>query len=206
MAKVRPLHMAKSLEELNKKITHDKMKQAAPKLLCKTAEKIFLKARDAKLQDRDEEQAYVLFMRFLDVVSCIRKSREYKSSKREFDKLLPTARFTQALDEAEELAKHLEERYVELSKPVDKKPRFEDDLNTDHVVPSSPGKPLSAQQLYKQSKPLVPQQASTLGDLDEGWFGNQSSTSLLDTLKASTSSFPTLSPHCLLYTSPSPRD
>ena len=31
---------------------------------------------------------------------------------REFDKLLPTARFTQALDEAEELAKHLEERYV----------------------------------------------------------------------------------------------
>ena len=32
MAKVRPLHMAKSLEELNKKFTHDKIKQAAPKL------------------------------------------------------------------------------------------------------------------------------------------------------------------------------
>ena len=32
MAKVQPLHMAKSLEELNKKITHDKIKQAAPKL------------------------------------------------------------------------------------------------------------------------------------------------------------------------------
>jgi len=31
---------------------------------------------------------------------------------REFDKLLPTARFTQALDEAEELAKCLEERYM----------------------------------------------------------------------------------------------
>ena len=31
---------------------------------------------------------------------------------REFDKLLPTARFTQALDEAEELAKRLEERYM----------------------------------------------------------------------------------------------
>ena len=31
---------------------------------------------------------------------------------RDFDKLLPTARLTQALDEAEELAKRLEERYV----------------------------------------------------------------------------------------------
>ena len=31
---------------------------------------------------------------------------------REFDKLLPTARLMQALDEAEELAKRLEERYM----------------------------------------------------------------------------------------------
>ena len=31
---------------------------------------------------------------------------------RDFDKLLPTARFTQALDEAEELAKRLDERYM----------------------------------------------------------------------------------------------
>ena len=59
--------------------------------------------------------------------------------------------------------------------------------------------------LSSPSQPLVPQQASTLGDLDEGWFGNQSSTSLLDTLKTSTSSFPTLSPQQLyehLQTSP----
>jgi len=45
------------------------------------AEKIFLKARDARLQDGDEEEAYVLFMRFLDAISHIRQSREYKSNK-----------------------------------------------------------------------------------------------------------------------------
>lgn len=190
--------MARSLEDLNKKIPSNKLKQASPKVLCKMAEKIFLKARDARLQDGDEEEAYVLFMRFLDAISHIRQSREYKSNKKEFDKLLPSSRATQALEEAEKLSKHLQERYAELSEPADKKARYEDEhtqnLDSNHVVPLSPGKVLSAEQLYKQSKPLLPQQSSTPGGLDVGWFGNQSSTSLLDTLPHSTPSFPIVSP------------
>ena len=48
--------------------------------LCQLAEKIFLKARDERLSG-DEENSYILFMRFLDVANTLKKSDEYKSNK-----------------------------------------------------------------------------------------------------------------------------
>ena len=44
------------------------------------AEKIFLKARDERLSG-DQEQAFVLFMRFLAVAETVKKSEEYKTNK-----------------------------------------------------------------------------------------------------------------------------
>lgn len=75
------------------------------------AEKILLKARDEVLGG-DEEQAYVLYMRFIDVFQCIRNSKTYRIEKKELDKLLSPTKASKALDEAERLSKSLKERFV----------------------------------------------------------------------------------------------
>lgn len=75
------------------------------------AEKILLKARDEVLVG-DEEQAYVLYMRFIDVFQSIRNSKTYRVEKKEFDKLLSPTKASKALDEAERLSKSLKERFV----------------------------------------------------------------------------------------------
>ena len=79
--------------------------------LCRSAEKILLKARDEVLVG-DEEQAYVLYMRFIDVFQSIRNSKAYRMEKKELDKLLPPTKASKALDEAERLSKSLKERFV----------------------------------------------------------------------------------------------
>jgi hypothetical protein len=79
--------------------------------LCRLAEKILLKARDEVLGG-DEEQAYVLYMRFIDVFQSIRNSKTYKTEKKELNKLLSPAKASKALDEAERLSKSLRERFV----------------------------------------------------------------------------------------------
>ena len=78
--------------------------------LCRLAEKILLKARDEVLGG-DEEQAYVLYMRFMDVFQSIRNSKTYRTDKKELDKLLSPAKASKALDEAERLSTSLKERF-----------------------------------------------------------------------------------------------
>lgn len=73
-------------------------------------DKLLLKAKDESLGG-DEEQAYILYMRFLDVVKEIRKSKSYKKGKAEFDSLLPPRKLKEALDRAEVLSESLRERY-----------------------------------------------------------------------------------------------
>lgn len=77
------------------------------------AEKILLKARDEVLVG-DEEQAYVLYMRFIDVFQSIRNSKTYRMEKKELDKLLSPTKASKALDEAERLSKSLKERFVNI--------------------------------------------------------------------------------------------
>ena len=77
--------------------------------LCRLAEKVLLRARDEVLSG-DEEQAYVLYMRFIDIFQCIRSSKTYKTEKRELDKILSPGKASKALDEAERLAHSLKER------------------------------------------------------------------------------------------------
>lgn len=83
--------------------------------LCRLAEKLLLKARDEVLAG-DEEQAYVLYMRFVDVFQSVRNSKAYRTEKKELDKLVSPAKASKALGEAERLSKNLKERYV-LSEP-----------------------------------------------------------------------------------------
>lgn len=76
---------------------------------------MLLRARDEVLSG-DEEQAYVLYMRFIDIFQCIRNSKTYKAEKRELDKILSPGKASKALDEAERLSRSLKERCGGLDK------------------------------------------------------------------------------------------
>jgi len=52
---------------------------------------VLLKARDELLAG-DEEQAYILYMRFIDMYKVIRASKEFKKNNGEILKLLPTSK------------------------------------------------------------------------------------------------------------------
>ena len=62
-----------------------------PFSLCRLADKVLLKAKDELLAG-DQEQAYILYMRFIDMYKVIYASKEYKRDKGEFNKLLPTSK------------------------------------------------------------------------------------------------------------------
>lgn len=59
--------------------------------LCRLADKVLLKAKD-ELLSGDEESAYILYMRFIDMYKIIYASKEYKRDKGEFAKLLPKSK------------------------------------------------------------------------------------------------------------------
>ncbi|KAL5469338.1 hypothetical protein EMCRGX_G030588 [Ephydatia muelleri] len=158
--------MGKSLSELNAHVTTTKVKSASPKNLCQLAEKIFLKARDERLSG-DEENSYILFMRFLDVANTLKKSDEYKSNKKEFDQHINPTRFREAIEEAENLAKSLKDRYAERAgekdSTKDKKVKLDGSghkattLDNSQVVPSD-GEQLLQQILHEDKEfGLVPQ-------------------------------------------------
>lgn len=50
-----------------------------------------MKAKD-ELMGGDEEQAYILYMRFIDIYKIIRSSKDYKREKPEIDQLLPNSK------------------------------------------------------------------------------------------------------------------
>lgn len=62
-----------------------------PFSLCRLADKVLLKAKDELLAG-DQEQAYILYMRFIDMYKVIYASKEYKKDKAEINKLLPSSK------------------------------------------------------------------------------------------------------------------
>ncbi|XP_064595874.1 ubiquitin carboxyl-terminal hydrolase 8-like [Liolophura sinensis] len=103
------LYLAKSVGELNSKaeIPH---KSVIPKVYIKTAEKLITDAnRCCSLGD--EEKAYVLYMRYFNIISLIKKSPDYKKQKDYYDSLIGRKNQLQAIEKAETLSKSLTNRY-----------------------------------------------------------------------------------------------
>lgn len=102
------LYLASSLEDLNKMV--DDVPNKNPKLLVKTAQKLVKEAQicDSK---RDEERAYLLYMRYFQVVKKIQKHSEYTANRKYYDGLLDPRTTKKVIDRAEELLKSLERRY-----------------------------------------------------------------------------------------------
>ncbi|XP_034244718.1 ubiquitin carboxyl-terminal hydrolase 8 isoform X2 [Thrips palmi] len=79
--------------------------------LCKSAPKLF---EAAKIADKkgNQEESYILFMRYLNITSYVQKSNDYKLKKPHVE--LSKSALNYAITSAERLNKSLEERYQQL--------------------------------------------------------------------------------------------
>ncbi|XP_052786625.1 ubiquitin carboxyl-terminal hydrolase 8-like [Mya arenaria] len=105
------LYIAKSMSELNKMAELPaKLKTNNAKILVKTADKMLKEAEHSELM-QDEERAYVLFMKYFNVVTYLKKTSDYRKEKTYYDNLLGSKNLLSAIDNAEQLSGSLKERF-----------------------------------------------------------------------------------------------
>ena len=79
--------------------------------MSKTAPKLFEAAVEARKKGK-EEDSYIYFMRYLNIVSYIQKSNDYHKKKTQIDSIISWKSLPKALESAEKLNASLEKRYV----------------------------------------------------------------------------------------------
>ncbi|XP_025021760.1 ubiquitin carboxyl-terminal hydrolase 8 isoform X3 [Python bivittatus] len=142
------LYLCTSLKDLNKK-TEIKAEKTSTKNYVQSAVKIFKAAEECRL-DRDEEKAYVLYMKYITVYNLIKKRPDFKQQQDYFHSLLGLTNIKKALEEAERLSDSLKLRYeeAEVRKKLEEKERQEeqqlkkqelkDDVKTSSEISSDP--------------------------------------------------------------------
>ncbi|KAL4216469.1 Ubiquitin carboxyl-terminal hydrolase 8 [Mactra antiquata] len=146
------LYVAKSVGQLNDMAElPQKFKTTSAKLLVKTADKVLKEAQHSDMI-QDEERAYVLFMKYFNVVTTLKKSNDYKKQKAYYDDLLGSKNLLAAIDKAEELSTSLKERYdlVEAESVANKLSKL-DKLNQDKVDDDTTSKDTSDKSTLKPS-------------------------------------------------------
>ncbi|XP_018009134.1 ubiquitin carboxyl-terminal hydrolase 8 [Hyalella azteca] len=108
--KPKKLYLACSLTELNGKEKTGSLKNIKIQSLVKSAEKLFDKAK-LREKEGDEEDAYLLYMRYFTVAQEVRGRNEYKADRKFYDGLLSTRELPQLMAKAEQLSSSLEKRY-----------------------------------------------------------------------------------------------
>uniref|UniRef100_A0A8C9UA76 Ubiquitin carboxyl-terminal hydrolase 8 n=1 Tax=Scleropages formosus TaxID=113540 RepID=A0A8C9UA76_SCLFO len=125
-AGLKELYLSTSLGDLNKKaeIKPDKI---STRSYVQSACKIFKAAEECRL-DRDEEKAYVLYMKFLTVYDLIKKRPDFQQQQDFFQSILGSSSLKKAVEEAERLSESLKLRYeeAEVRRNLDEKERQEE--------------------------------------------------------------------------------
>lgn len=121
------LYLSSSLKDLNKK-TEVKPEKISTKSYVHSALKIFKTAEECRL-DRDEERAYVLYMKYVTVYNLIKKRPDFKQQQDYFHSVLGPANIKKAIEEAERLSESLKLRYeeAEVRKKLEEKDRQEEE-------------------------------------------------------------------------------
>lgn len=121
------LYLSSSLKDLNKK-TEVKPEKISTKNYVQSALKIFKTAEESRL-DRDEERAYVLYMKYVTVYNLIKKRPDFKQQQDYFHSMLGPANIKKAIEEAERLSESLKLRYeeAEVRKKLEEKDRQEEE-------------------------------------------------------------------------------
>ncbi|KAL0868177.1 hypothetical protein ABMA27_007723 [Loxostege sticticalis] len=109
------LHLGKCIEDLDKLYNVPDLKSKKATLLCKTAQKLFESAEEAR-EKGDEEYSYIYYMKYLRVVAFISKDKEYQKDKAYFSSMLGTKNPNKAIDAAEKLKNSLIDRYAKEQK------------------------------------------------------------------------------------------
>lgn len=102
------------LLEYQKKVTsvrHIIYVRCFPSRLCKTAQKLFESAEEAR-EKGDEEYSYVYYMKYLRVIAYISKDKEYLKDKQYFNNMLGAKNPNKAIDAAEKLKNSLIDRWA----------------------------------------------------------------------------------------------
>uniref|UniRef100_A0A8C4WDM7 Ubiquitin carboxyl-terminal hydrolase n=1 Tax=Gopherus evgoodei TaxID=1825980 RepID=A0A8C4WDM7_9SAUR len=120
------LYLCTSLKDLNKK-TEIKAEKTSTKNYVQSALKIFKAAEECRL-DRDEEKAYVLYMKYVTVYNLIKKRPDFKQQQDYFHSILGPTNIKKAIEEAERLSESLKLRYeeAEVRKKLEEKERQEE--------------------------------------------------------------------------------
>ncbi|XP_042330579.1 ubiquitin carboxyl-terminal hydrolase 8 isoform X2 [Sceloporus undulatus] len=120
------LYLCTSLKDLNKK-TEIKAEKTSTKNYVQSALKIFKAAEECRL-DRDEEKAYVLYMKYVTVYNHIKKRPDFKQQQDYFHSILGPTNIKKAVEEAERLSESLKLRYeeAEVRKKLEEKEKQEE--------------------------------------------------------------------------------
>ncbi|KAM7157225.1 ubiquitin carboxyl-terminal hydrolase 8 isoform 6-T11 [Molossus nigricans] len=121
------LYLSSSLKDLNKK-TEVKPEKISIKNYVQSAMKIFKTAEECRL-DRDEEKAYVLYMKYVTVYNLIKKRPDFKQQQDYVHSMLGPTNIRKAIEEAERLSESLKLRYeeAEVRKKLEEKDRQEEE-------------------------------------------------------------------------------
>ncbi|XP_067352066.1 ubiquitin carboxyl-terminal hydrolase 8 isoform X2 [Channa argus] len=131
---VKELYLSTSLGDLNKK-AEVKPEKTSTRSYVQSACKIFKMAEECRL-DRDEEKAYVLYMKYLTVHDIIKKRPEFKQQPDYYMTMLGPNSFKKAIEEAEKLSESLKLRYeeVEVRKKLEEKERQEEQKRKEEIT------------------------------------------------------------------------
>ena len=75
MVVLKPLHLASSVSELQSNARVGDLSKSKVKQLCESSDKLWKKANENK-EEGDEEQAYVLLYKYVEVIQKIRNHPE----------------------------------------------------------------------------------------------------------------------------------
>ncbi|KAG7218271.1 hypothetical protein INR49_010329 [Caranx melampygus] len=137
---VKELYLSTSLGDLNKK-AEVKPDRTSTRNYVQSACKIFKAAEECRL-DRDEEKAYVLYMKYLTVYDIIKKRPEFKQQPDYYLTMLGPTSFKKAIEEAEKLSESLKLRYeeVEVRKRLEEKERQEEKKRKEDMTETESGR------------------------------------------------------------------
>ncbi|XP_051896201.1 ubiquitin carboxyl-terminal hydrolase 8 [Pristis pectinata] len=136
---VKKLYLSTCLADLNKK-AEVKLEKKSTKNIVASACKIFKAAEESRL-DRDEERAYVLYMKYLTVYDLIRKRNDFKHQQDYYVSLLGPTSFRKAIEEAERLSESLKLRYeeAEVRKKLEENDRLQEEKSKEQEGTKSKG-------------------------------------------------------------------
>ncbi|XP_059495230.1 ubiquitin carboxyl-terminal hydrolase 8 isoform X1 [Stegostoma tigrinum] len=148
---LKELYLSTCLADLNKK-AEVKVETRSTKNYVTSACKIFKAAEECRL-DRDEEKAYVLYMKYLTVYDLIRKRPDFKHHQDYYLSLLGPANFRKAIEEAERLSESLKLRYeeAEVRKKLEENERLQEEKRKQQEEAKSRGRDNSLKSTMKNS-------------------------------------------------------